>query len=367
VPVRPLSLLPPDPRAPRLATVPVAAIEADPEQPRTEFDPVRVRVLRDSIAQIGLIEPIVVEEVADGRYRLIAGEYRTRAMRVGLAEQPANPRFQAAAAVVFPAGAMSEPLRRAWQLVENLNRHDLTPGEIARGFRATRAALALQRAEEEARGWDCLPPGYEGAASAAVREAQLRAALAARGLSWPEPSWGEVVAFLGVPLPAGTYARIQRILGLPPPVLERCDALGLTRNAAAALAQVAGEDRQLALLEAARAAGDPSLVTPAAGLLIGEPGMSAGDAVAHVLAARQQAERVRLAQAVRPAAGEHPLPRAVCPPEQFGRLNELLGEATEIVELHRLDAVQQEAARHWLERIGAALGELTCPPDEACQ
>ena len=113
VPPRPLSLLPPDPRAPRLTAILVSAIEADPDQPRTDFVPARVRVLRDSIARVGLIEPIVVEELPGERFRVIAGEYRTRALRLGLTEHPDNPRFQTAPAVVFPPGGLSEPLRRA--------------------------------------------------------------------------------------------------------------------------------------------------------------------------------------------------------------------------------------------------------------
>jgi hypothetical protein len=353
----PLSLLPPDPLAPRLATIPVPAIEADPDQPRTEFDPARVRVLRDSIARVGLIEPIVVEELSGGdRFRVIAGEYRTRALRLGLMEHPDNPLFQTAPAVVFPPGGLSDPLRRAWQLVENLNRHDLTPGEIARGFRATRAALAVERAEADARAWECLPDGYDPAAPPATREAQLGVALAGRGLDWPEPSWPDVLAFLGVDLPAGTFGRIQRILGLSHAVLDRCDAMGLTKNAAAALATVGGEGRHLALLDAAGAAGDPSLVTPAAGLMAGEPGLEAADAVAQVLAARRAAERARQGDSGRATLGQIPLPRPPCPPETFSRLTDLLGEAAEIVELYRLDAYQAGSVRLWADRIAAADG-----------
>ena len=214
----------------------------------------------------------------------------------------------------------------------------------------------MERAEADARAWECLPAGYDPATPPATREALLRAALADRGLDWPEPPWPDVLAFLGAELPAGTFGRIQRILGLSHAVLDRCDAMGLTKNAAAAVATVGGEGRQVALLDAADAAGDPSLVTPAAGLMAGDPGLEAADAVAQVLAARRAAERARQGGAGCAAPGQIPLPRPPCPPEMFTRLTDLLGEAAEIVELYRLDAYQTGSVRLWAERI-AAVGD----------
>ena len=122
-----------------------------------------------------------------------------------------------------------------------------------------------------------------------------------------------------------------------------------------------GEGRQVALLDAADAAGDPSLVTPAAGLMAGDPGMEAVDAVAQVLAARRTAERARQGETARAAAGEIPLPRPACSPEVFTRLTDLLGEAAETLGVYRLDAYQTGSVRLWVERIATATGG---PPPE---
>ena len=123
---------------------------------------------------------------------------------------------------------------------------------------------------------------------------------------------------------------------------------------------VGGEGRQLALLDAAGAARDPSLVTPAAGLMAGDPGLEAADAVAQVLAARRAAERARQGGAGCAAPGQIPLPRPPCPPEMFTRLTDLLGEAAEIVDLYRLDAYQMGSVCLWVERIAAA-GDVAHP------
>lgn len=111
--------------------------------PGESTTPAALADLISSISEVGILQPILVEELtADepgGRpgMRLATGERRLRACLWGATHRPDNPHFDAVPAVVCP-GPLSEEERRIWQLVENLAREDLQPGELA-------AALVLDR------------------------------------------------------------------------------------------------------------------------------------------------------------------------------------------------------------------------------
>jgi ParB family chromosome partitioning protein len=100
----------------------VSSISPNPHQPRVHFDEESLSELAASIAQIGVLQPILVRQVGDA-YELIAGERRWRAARrAGLAVIPA---------VVRPTDDISS-IEQA--LVENLHREDLTPLEEAAAY-----------------------------------------------------------------------------------------------------------------------------------------------------------------------------------------------------------------------------------------
>src|SRR5437867_3065435 len=103
--------------------IPVAAIDANPNQPRTTFDEHELESLRDSIRNHGVLQPLVVRQVGK-RYQLIAGERRLRAVRaLGITEVPVN-------VVSFNDQQVMEAA-----LVENIQRADLNAIEKAKGFR----------------------------------------------------------------------------------------------------------------------------------------------------------------------------------------------------------------------------------------
>ena len=56
--------------------VEISLIERNPNQPRREFDEEALQELADSIAEIGIIQPITLRELENGRYQIIAGERR---------------------------------------------------------------------------------------------------------------------------------------------------------------------------------------------------------------------------------------------------------------------------------------------------
>jgi len=71
------------------AELPIGAIAPNPRQPRTVFDEEALAELVFSIKEIGLLQPIVVRDVGDEQFELIAGERRLRASKeAGLASIP---------------------------------------------------------------------------------------------------------------------------------------------------------------------------------------------------------------------------------------------------------------------------------------
>ena len=103
--------------------VAINEIEANPNQPRREFDPVALQELADSITQIGIIQPITLRQMPGGKYQIVAGERRWRASQLaGLTTIPAYIRTIADENVMEMA------------LVENIQREDLNDIEIALAY-----------------------------------------------------------------------------------------------------------------------------------------------------------------------------------------------------------------------------------------
>jgi ParB family chromosome partitioning protein len=106
-----------------LVEVAVSTVVPNPHQPRVHFDEESLLELSASIAEMGVLQPILVRPLDDGRYELIAGERRWRAaQRAGLTTVPA---------IVRTSDDLSS-IEQA--LVENLHRQDLTPLEEAAAY-----------------------------------------------------------------------------------------------------------------------------------------------------------------------------------------------------------------------------------------
>ncbi len=98
-------------------------ITPNPNQPRRDFDPESLRELADSIAGIGVVQPITLRKMEDGTFQIIAGERRWRASRqAGLRSIPAYIRTADDENVMEMA------------LIENIQREDLNPVEIALAY-----------------------------------------------------------------------------------------------------------------------------------------------------------------------------------------------------------------------------------------
>jgi len=119
--------------------LPVAAIARNPFQPRSTVEQQALEQLAASIAEHGVLQPILVTETATG-YQLVAGERRLRAAEMaGLDRIPALVR------------GVAEGEHLAFALVENLQREDLNAIEEARAFRQLMGEFGLTQDEVASR------------------------------------------------------------------------------------------------------------------------------------------------------------------------------------------------------------------------
>jgi len=151
----------------RMVTVPLDAIEPNPEQPRRDFDRGELDALADSIREQGLLQPVVVRMLSSDAFQLIAGERRWRAAaRAGLDRIPA----------IIRETTDDEMLPLA--LIENLLREDLNPIE---------EALAFQRLGQELQ-WT------QEAIGERIGKSRVHVANTLRLLKLPEPIRADVAS-----------------------------------------------------------------------------------------------------------------------------------------------------------------------------
>lgn len=120
----------------RIMEIDINAIEINPFQPRSNFNEEALEELATSIRQLGLIQPITVRKIEYNKYQLISGERRLRASKkVGLTTIPAYIRL----------ANDDESLTMA--LVENIQRQDLDPIEVALSYQQLMQELNLTQDE----------------------------------------------------------------------------------------------------------------------------------------------------------------------------------------------------------------------------
>jgi len=115
-----------------IAQIPISEIRRNPEQPRVDFDETALKELSDSIKVHGLIQPVTVRSLGPHEYQLISGERRLRASKLaGLEVVPAYIRI----------ANDQEMLEMA--LIENIQRQDLNPMEIAITYQRLKNEIKL--------------------------------------------------------------------------------------------------------------------------------------------------------------------------------------------------------------------------------
>ena len=114
----------------------VNAIHANARQPRISFDEAGLKELAASILEVGVLLPLIVRPLSEGKYELIAGERRLRAAKIaGLIDVP----------VIVRAASAQESLELA--LVENVQREDISAIERANAFKQLADEFGLSHEE----------------------------------------------------------------------------------------------------------------------------------------------------------------------------------------------------------------------------
>lgn len=120
----------------RVADIELDSIRPNPYQPRQEFNDAALDELAASIEELGIIQPITVRALGDGQFEIISGERRLRAARrAGLKRLPA-----------FVREANSEQMLEM-ALVENVQREELNPIEVALGYKRLLEECGLTQEE----------------------------------------------------------------------------------------------------------------------------------------------------------------------------------------------------------------------------
>lgn len=109
----------------QISLLKLSLIDPKSDQPRKNFDKESLEELAESIAQNGLLQPILVREYGSGRYQIIAGERRFRASKIaGLTEIPS---------IILDK---DDKMVAEIALIENIQREDLNPIEEAMAYKA---------------------------------------------------------------------------------------------------------------------------------------------------------------------------------------------------------------------------------------
>ena len=116
--------------------LPVNLISVNPNQPRSNFNDERLNELVSSINELGLIQPVTVRKLDDKSYQLISGERRLRAIKlIGLPSIPCYIK------------SINDQQSLEMALVENIQREDLDPIEIALSYKRLTEEIEITQSE----------------------------------------------------------------------------------------------------------------------------------------------------------------------------------------------------------------------------
>ena len=254
--------------------------------------PANLVELISSIASVGVLQPILVEELAGEGLRVVAGERRLRAARWGAANLGDNPHFAAIPAVICP-GPLSEEERRVWQLVENLAREDLQPGDLAAALLYERSAVLV--AKLLAAGVE-VPEETASLDDAVERFRALDRLRVQAEMHHVGAPWDEVLSRLGIQMREDKARQLVRAFSSLPPELStemdaakvalatRLEFLRLDRGRSAAAAE---------LWAAIRDRGQPQLLAAAVREQLAHPELPAADVLERAEELRSAADEAR--------------------------------------------------------------------------
>lgn len=318
--------------------------------------------LISSIGEVGVLQPILVEELPGGTHKLVAGERRLRACRIGAVDNPANPHYQQIPAVLCP-GPLDPEDRATWQLIENLARSDLSPGDLAQALLFERCAMLTNRLEEA----NAPPPIEILEIDDPVRRWEalnkFRADSKMQRIGAP---WPEVVRRIGLHLSEDRIKQIVRAFTrLPAEIAEEMDSEGITLNARLAFVKLASTKEQAAgeLWEAVRSTNRGKLLFAAIQELSTHTTIAADQALslaetrhAEANEARAQAKRRPTTEPPEKPDGDEDEPESVDPElmkQVLGALADLSKQLAAGRSVSRYDA---GSLKLYLDEVSARLG-----------
>ncbi|MGW1616024.1 ParB/RepB/Spo0J family partition protein [Streptomyces sp. NPDC002285] len=255
-----------------------------------------------SISTVGVLHPVLVEELPGPdnhvQRRLVIGERRYRACRWGAVNQPDNPRFDRLPAVICP-GPISDEDRRTWQLVENLAREDLQPGELANALILERSAILRTQLDnagievsEEVQRLEDPVARFEALEKLRGSDANLAA------------PWNLVLRRLGLQItPRRAREVVAAFRTLPRELSADMDQHQVALAARTNLARLSRGRREAAaeLWQAVKRLGRTDLLSAATRAQATNPDMPADDAASAAVAAHEQSNAERAAALSRPS------------------------------------------------------------------
>lgn len=322
--------------------------------PGSATAPANLVELISSIASVGVLQPVLVEELPDGQRRVVAGERRLRAARWGAVNHPDNPHFCSLPAVVCP-GPLSEEERRVWQLVENLAREDLQPGELAAALLYERCAVLVVK---------LLNAGVAVPRPAATLDdpvERFRALDRLRvdaGLHHLGAPWTEVLRRLGIQMREEKARQLVRAFAtLPEELSDEMDAAKIALATRLEYLRLGGGRAEAAaqLWEAVSKRQRPELLAAAVREQLEHPDLEAEEALERAAELREAADQSRArAQSPDLGDGDGGLVAAEVVAEALACLRRLLGELRAGAGLSRYDA---GSLRLFAAELAGALAE----------
>lgn len=283
-------------------TAPFAEVQG--RAPGASTAPSELVELISSIASVGVLQPVLVEELPGPAMRLVAGERRMRSVHWGARHHPDNPHFSTLPAVVCP-GPLSEEERRVWQLVENLAREDLQPGELAAALLYERSAVLVTKLLAA----DVTVPADVASLDDPVTRFRaldrLRVASGCHNMGAP---WDEVLRRLGIQVrPEKAKVLVRAFAAMPVELSTEMDAAKIalaTRLEYLRLARNGCADAAAELWAAVRSAGRPELLAGAVREQLEHPDLDATDAVERAAEFRDAADEARASAQLRSDLGD---------------------------------------------------------------
>lgn len=271
--------------------------EAQGRAPGDSSAPAELADLISSISEVGLLQPVLAEEIPgpDGAaptMRIVAGERRLRAARWGAVNLKDNPHFAGLPAIVCP-GPLSEEERRIWQLIENLAREPLQPGEQAAALLYQRCALLTVKLLR------CGKPVPREVAELTDPVERYRALERIRGADTAAAApWGEVLSRLGLQLsPRRARELVRAFAALPPEISEEMDAERVALHTRIRFVQLQQGRAQAAaeIWAAVKDSGRTELLYAATGAALADPQITAEQALATAAEDHHEAAEARAA------------------------------------------------------------------------